>query len=143
PLFLDLKIQEENSKMATSYNLISLDILEVDPQDILVILLPYNDDDHSESKLKSTYQRMVRSAKLHQRIPTLTYVYYLEMLIDSHEILKDIIRKIITPYYRIAAERTYFIFENNISQIYRSKFTTLFLIERLKMAKYQLLCQPF
>jgi hypothetical protein len=129
--------------MATPYDLISLDILEVDPQDVLVIPPPYNDNDQLESKLKSTYRRMVRSARLHQRIPTLTYAYYLGMLIDSHEIPKDVIRKTITPYYRRAAERTYFIFENNISQIYRSKFTTLFLIERLKMVEYQSLCQPF
>ncbi|CAG8568654.1 5837_t:CDS:10 [Funneliformis caledonium] len=49
------KIQEENSKMATLYDLISLDILEVNPQDVLVIQPPYNDDDHLESKLKLTY----------------------------------------------------------------------------------------
>ncbi|CAG8669828.1 17513_t:CDS:2 [Funneliformis caledonium] len=90
--------------MATPYDLISLDILEVDPQNVLVILSLYNDDDHMELKLKLTYRQMVRSARLHQCISILTYAYYLEMLIDSHKILKDIIRKTVTPYYRRAAE---------------------------------------
>ncbi|CAG8447752.1 3291_t:CDS:1, partial [Funneliformis caledonium] len=44
--------------MATPYDLISLDILEVDPQDVLVIPPPYNDDDHLKLKLKLTYRQM-------------------------------------------------------------------------------------
>jgi hypothetical protein len=129
--------------MTTPYDLISLDILEIDPQNILIIPPPYNDDDLVEIKLKLTYRRMIRSVRLHQRISSLTYAYYLGLLISSHEISKETIRQIVTPYYRRAAERTFYIFENNISQIYRSKFTTLFLIERLKSAEYQSLCQPF
>ena len=86
---------------------------------------------------------MIRSAKLHQRISTLTYAFYLGMLINTCDISKHLIRQNVTPYYRRAAERTYFIFEDNLSQIYRTKFTTLFLIERLKTVEYQTLCQPF
>jgi|SRR5215216_805644 len=129
--------------MSSPFDLISLDILEIEPQNILTIPPPYLDSDSIEFKLKSIYRRMIRSAKLHQRIPTLTYAYYLGMLINTCDIPKLLIRQTITPYYRRAAERTYFIFEDNLQQIYRTKFTTLFLIERLKTVEYQTLCQPF
>ena len=129
--------------MSSPFDLISLDILEIEPQNVLTILPPYLDSDSAEFKLKSTYRRMIRSAKLHQRISTLTYAFYLGMLINTCDISKHLIRQNVTPYYRRAAERTYFIFEDNLSQIYRTKFTTLFLIERLKTVEYQTLCQPF
>ncbi|CAI2194630.1 7162_t:CDS:1, partial [Funneliformis geosporum] len=63
--------------MSSPFDLISLDILEIKPQNVFIILLPYLDSDSIEFKLKSIYRWMIRSAKLHQRIPTLTYAYYL------------------------------------------------------------------
>ncbi|CAI2190314.1 4810_t:CDS:1 [Funneliformis geosporum] len=126
--------------MSSPFDLINLDILEIESQNILTISPPYFDSDSIEFKLKSVYRQMIRSAKLHQRIPTLTYAYYPSMIINTCNIPKILIKQNITPYYRRAAERTYFIFEDNLQQIYYIKFTTLFLIKQLKTVEYQTLC---
>jgi hypothetical protein len=129
--------------MAT-YTILVEDLLQNTPEDVDVAPAPYDLLQTTELQLLNTYQKLQRASRRRNRILTLVYAYYLGELLESipSRTQRSYLISQITPYYYQASIRVYSIFvKSGISQIYRTRSTTLRLIRNMSSSDYLSLTQ--
>ena len=128
----------------SAYTILVEDLLQNTPEDVDVAPAPYDLLQTTELQLLNTYQKLQKASRRKNRILTLVYAYYLGELIEniSHRRQRAYLNSHLTKYYFKVSIRTYTIFGKvGISQIYKTRSTTLRLIHRLSHAEYVSLTQ--
>ena len=105
--------------------------------------LPYQTDASLTQKVQTTYQTLLRSTHMRNRILSLVNAFYLGQLIDDVTISpaqRTLQMATITKHYYRIAIRVYHLFENiGIQRIFDTRCLTLTMIRRLKTSEYQAL----
>lgn len=115
----------------TSYLLISADLTEIEPIDPTVPPPPYNSSTSAAARIKIIFRQLLRAKRLHNRVSTLEYAFYIGQLIENEltPAQRTTVKSSLTAYYYRVCVWTYYIFEVlGVQQIYRTKTTTLSII---------------
>ena len=106
-----------------------------------IILPPYDQYSEFKQKIDTTFKAMRRAIKIGNRILALVNAFYLGQcmeLIAETQIERLLYRTKIPEHYRRIATKTYYIFETlGVSQIQRTKFTTIAMIQKLNKSIYR------
>jgi len=125
------------------YNTIFQDLLEENNTQLNMQDTPYSGEMDYRTKIKLTYECLIRALRLKQRISSLIFAYFLCQLIEKRETSRRVIKQIISEHYYIIAIRTYYIFEVNPVQIYATKEMTINMIRKLKQKEFTQLTLEF
>ena len=123
-----------------TYSIIFQDLYGILPLTIDEYSVPYCKEMKLEQKVRMIFMKLHQALKLKNRILSLVNAFYLGQLLEVEAITsfeKMIGPKIVTKYYFTSAIRTYYIFQANPEQIYRTTNTTIRLIYQLKSAEYR------
>jgi len=104
---------------------------------------PYQTDASLTRKVQTTYQTLLRSTRMRNRILSLVNAFYLGQLIDDVTISpaqRTLQMSTITKHYYRTAIRVYHLFENiGVQRIFDTQCLTLTIVRRLKSSEYQAL----
>ena len=104
---------------------------------------PYRTDASLAQKVQSTYQTLLRSTRMRNRILSLVNAFYLGQLIDDVTISpaqRTLQMATVTKHYYRTAIRVYHLFENiGVQRIFDTRCLTLTMVRRLKSSEYQAL----
>ena len=96
----------------------------------------YKETDSAEDKIKALVRQQRRTKSLKDRVGTLLTSYYIGQVLealDEFSIERSKCLKLLTPYYKFAAVRTYYIFELlGPEQIVRTRACKLTMMYRIK-----------
>ena len=98
---------------------------------------PYQEEMTNRNKLEITYNCLLRSIRLKQRISSLIFAYYLGQLIENRESSRRTCKQIMSDHFYIIAIRVYYVFEINPIQIYATKDITTSMFRKLKQEKFK------
>ena len=119
------------------YKNIILDDLNRENPTVPIVDPPlYQENDQPEDKIKALVRQMRRAKSLKDRIGTMLTAYYMGQVLeylDEFSMESSKCLKLITPYYRTVAIRTYYLFEIlGPEQIVRSRTCTLTMVSKIK-----------
>ena len=124
------------------YATILNDLLEIEPTSPEVISPPYRNDDTLQQKVQKLETKLYQFTKNRKRHHALTMAYYLGQLVEeSSRDERRMIRSLATHYYRVLSSRVYRLFQNKMEQIYRTKYTTVRDIYKLRENELLELCE--
>jgi hypothetical protein len=116
--------------MSNAFQQIFNDTMENSPVDVNLPTLPDVNNLNITDQIKILYHGVQRSLTFRKRIESLYYIYKIGFIIVANDLKRRETK--LSNYYYTAAKRCYYLFENNVDQIMRTKVTTIRLIERLK-----------
>jgi hypothetical protein len=119
--------------MSNAFQQIFNDTIEIIPVNVNLLTLPNVEHLNITDQIKILYHRVQRSLTFRKCIESLYFMYKIGFLIVTND-LKCRETKL-SNYYYTTAKRCYYLFENNVDQIMRTKVITIHLIERLKHHK--------
>jgi len=112
-------------------------------EEIRIMEPPYRTDASLAQKVQSTYQTLLRSTRMRNRILSLVNAFYLGQLIDDVTISpaqRTLQMATVTKHYYRTAIRVYHLFENiGVQRIFDTRCLTLTMVRRLKSSEYQAL----
>ena len=117
----------------SSYDIISDDLQQTNPQIIQISSQPYNDNDKMIIKISSTYEALQFAKSMGERIEVLVYAYYLGNLIATcPPKQKHVYHSYLTTHYIDVSKKVYQLYRiTGIEQIYRTRQTTLTMFQKL------------
>lgn len=111
--------------------------------EISPIVPPYQNDTTFTRKVQLTYQALLRSTRMRNRILSLVNAFFLGQLIDDVTISpaqRTLQMATVTKHYYRTAIRVYHLFENlGVQRIVDTQCLTLTVIRQLKSSEYQAL----
>jgi len=126
-----------SKNIMSTYNIILQDLFVRRDNTQEIQSPPYTMEMDVKTKIKITYNCLLRAQRLRQRISALVFAYYLGQLIEGREISKGSCKQIISEYFYNVSVRVYYIFELNPAQILATKATTLIMVRKLKQREFQ------
>ena len=115
----------------------------LDEKETPAILPPYQTDATLTQKVRLTYQALLRSTRMRNRVLSLVNAFFLGQLIDDVTISpaqRTLQMATITKHYYRTAIRVYHLFENfGVQRIFDTRCLTLTMIRQLKSNEYQAL----
>ena len=107
------------------------------------LIPPYQTDATLTQKVRLTYQTLLRSTRMRNRLLSLVNAYYLGQLIDdatTSPAQRTLQMVTLTKYYYRTAIRVYHLFENlGVRRIFATQCLTLTMVSQLKATEYQAL----
>ena len=126
--------------MSRSYLNIFSDLLEVNPNDPIVMPDPYNEQRSLSSNIREFYQTMRWSLRTGNRLGALVNAYYLGYLLEkraSTPLERRKCRRLLTSHYILACTRVYNLFLIvGIQQIYRSQRSSYWMFRKVTRQEY-------
>jgi hypothetical protein len=117
------------------YKIILQDLLREGIEGHTMQEIPYTSEIDYLMKIQVTYRCLLRTQRFKQRKSALVFAYFIGQLIETKELSKQQVRRIITEYFYVIAVRTYYIFEVKPMQIYNTEQTTINMIMYLKQSE--------
>lgn len=112
-------------------------------EEIQPMIPPYQTDATLTQKVRLTYQTLLRSTRMRNRLLSLVNAFYLGQLIDDATISpaqRTLQMATITKHYYRTAIRVYHLFENlGVHRIFDTQRLTLTMVRQLKSNEYQAL----
>ena len=112
-------------------------------EEIQPMIPPYQTDATLTQKVRLTYQTLLRSTRMRNRLLSLVNAFYLGQLIDDATISpaqRTLQMATITKHYYRTAIRVYHLFENlGVHRIFDTQRLTLTMVRQLKSNEYQTL----
>ena len=116
--------------MSNAFQQIFNDTVEITPINVNLLTLSNVKHLNIADQIKILYHRVQRSLTFRKHIESLYFMHKIGFLIVANDLKRRETK--LSNYYYTAAKRYYYLFENNVDQIMRTKVTTIRLIERLK-----------
>lgn len=119
----------------TPYEIVLQDLLKEETEDHIMQETPYTSEMDCLTKIQVTYRCLLRAQRFKQRKSALVFAYFIGQLIETKELSKRQVRRIITEHFYVISVRTYYIFEVKPTQIYSTERTTINTIMYLKQSE--------
>ena len=124
-----------------AYQIILEDLFRIIPAEVMTLTPPYEETATTDEKFDMLKESMERAKRLGNRQIQLVNAYFLGRFLEKElksNALRSHYAQRLTTHYRIAAIRTYYIFEvPGANQIMRTVNTTLTLIRKVSQERYQ------
>ena len=117
-------------KMSNAFQQIFNDTVEITPINVNLPTLPNVKHLNIADQIKILYHEVQWSLTFRKRIESLYFMHKIGFLIVANDLKRRETK--LSNYYYTAAKRCYYLFENNVDQIMRTKVTTIRLIKCLK-----------
>src|SRR5436309_8760804 len=107
---------------------LSLDIMEVELVEVNLPPFVFNMDDEEEKIFSQLYRALQSNARMKNRIQSLYLAYQMGYFLEEKvlsRIQRALYRSYLTTHYYLGSIRIYYIFQNDISQIFRTKSITI------------------
>ena len=119
---------------------LSLDIMEVEPVEVNLSPFVFNMDDEEEKIFSQLYRALQSNARMKNRIQSLYLAYQMGYFLEEKvlsRIQRALYQSYLTTHYYLGSIRIYYIFQNDISQIFRTKSMTIQSIRHLRANEWK------